>query len=156
VAASSEQIAASSSPLKIYKPNQGKVVRLCTAAGAGALALWAGDFIFNELVGVGVNDTVTIVITAVCLVVVAYGIYWVAGKNRTTVDFFIVTEGEMKKVNWSTKREIIGATKVVIITTLVLSALLFLVDLLCIFGFSLIDLLKGDLMSRMFGSGTPT
>ena len=40
----------------------------------------------------------------------------------------IATEGEMKKVSWSTKREIIGSTKVVILFTFLMAGLLFLVD----------------------------
>lgn len=36
----------------------------------------------------------------------------------------------MKKVSWSSRKEIIGSTKVVIITTLILTAILFAVDLL--------------------------
>ena len=42
--------------------------------------------------------------------------YWVVGVNRKANDFFIATEGEMKKVNWSTRAEVIRSTKVVIVT----------------------------------------
>ncbi len=41
----------------------------------------------------------------------------------------IATEGEMKKVSWSSKKEIIGSTKVVIVTLLLMGLVLFLVDL---------------------------
>ena len=41
----------------------------------------------------------------------------------------IATEGEMKKVNWSTRREVIGSTKVVITITIFLAILLFCIDL---------------------------
>ncbi|MCK4850305.1 MAG: preprotein translocase subunit SecE [Phycisphaerae bacterium] len=41
----------------------------------------------------------------------------------------IATEGEMKKVSWSSKKEIIGSTKVVIVTLLIMGLVLFLVDL---------------------------
>ena len=34
----------------------------------------------------------------------------------------------MKKVSWSSREEVIGSTKVVIVTTLIMAALLFLVD----------------------------
>ena len=49
--------------------------------------------------------------------------------KRTTSDFMIATEGEMKKVNWSTRREVIGSTKVVIMFTAFLATFLFLADL---------------------------
>ena len=58
-------------------------------------------------------------------------------------DFLIATEGEMKKVNWSTRREIWGSTKVVIVFTLFLAFLLFSVDIVFWSFFSAIDVLKG-------------
>ena len=33
----------------------------------------------------------------------------------TNVDFLIATDSEMKKVNWTSRKELIGSTKVVII-----------------------------------------
>ena len=57
-------------------------------------------------------------------------------------DFMIATEGEMKKVNWSTRREIIGSTKVVILFTVLLALLLFVVDLSFQALFSWIGVLK--------------
>jgi preprotein translocase SecE subunit len=40
--------------------------------------------------------------------------YWLFGTNQRVVEYLIATESEMKKVNWSTKREIMGSTWVVI------------------------------------------
>ena len=54
----------------------------------------------------------------------------------------IATEGEMKKVSWSTRQEIIGSTKVVIFTTIFLAMLLFLVDLCFMKFFQFIGVLK--------------
>ena len=53
--------------------------------------------------------------------------FWLVNRPRSA-DFLIATEGEMKKVSWSSKKEIVGSTKVVIVTTFILAALLFLVD----------------------------
>ena len=47
-------------------------------------------------------------------------------------DFMIATEGEMKKVSWSSRKEIMSSTLVVIITVFIMSLLLMFVDL----GFS--------------------
>ena len=33
----------------------------------------------------------------------------------TNVDFLIATDSEMKKVNWTSRKELIGSTKVVIV-----------------------------------------
>jgi preprotein translocase SecE subunit len=40
----------------------------------------------------------------------------------------IATEGEMKKVNWSTRREVTGSTTVVIALTVFIALLCFLFD----------------------------
>ena len=59
---------------------------------------------------------------------------WVAVNPRTT-DFLIATEGEMKKVNWPNKREIIGSTWIVIVALAMLVAILFFSDMLFLFLF---------------------
>jgi preprotein translocase SecE subunit len=56
------------------------------------------------------------------------GIFWALGRNPRTVDFLIATEGEMKKVNWSTRREVVNSTGVVIFTMLVIAIFCFLCD----------------------------
>ena len=45
--------------------------------------------------------------------------------NQRFVDFLIATDGEMKKVNWSTARDIRMSTVVVIFASLVLAGCLF-------------------------------
>ncbi|MBU0718456.1 MAG: preprotein translocase subunit SecE [Planctomycetes bacterium] len=54
----------------------------------------------------------------------------------------VATEGEMKKVSWSSKAEVIGSTKVVIMFTVLLAALLFVVDLVFQRFFTYIGVLK--------------
>ena len=69
-------------------------------------------------------------------------VWWFAFVSPKISDFMIATEGEMKKVSWSTRREIIGSTKVVIWFTIFLAVYLFVVDLLCQGFFSSIGVLK--------------
>jgi len=45
-----------------------------------------------------------------------------------SVDFLIATEGEMKKVNWSTRREVVGSTAAVIVTAIVIAVFCFGID----------------------------
>ncbi len=59
-------------------------------------------------------------------------VFWFTGSNKKMVDFLVATDGEMKKVNWSTKKEIIGSTQVVIVAAFLISMILFLIDI----GFS--------------------
>ena len=73
--------------------------------------------------------------TGAALVVILFGavlIYMFVGSSRKTVDFLIATDGEMKKVNWSTYREIRGSTIVVIVATFMIAGILYVVDI----GFS--------------------
>jgi preprotein translocase SecE subunit len=54
--------------------------------------------------------------------------YWIVGRKRSTVDFLVATDGEMRKVNWSTRREIMGSTWVVIGATFLIAGFLAVVD----------------------------
>jgi len=58
------------------------------------------------------------------------------------VEFLVATDSEMKKVNWTTRKELIGSTKVVIIFMFIIAMFLFTCDL--IFGafFHLVGVLK--------------
>ena len=69
-------------------------------------------------------------------------IYGLIYRRRGSSDFLIATEGEMKKVSWSSRKEIIGATKVVIAFTLILAFLLGAVDFLFMTFFRWIGVLK--------------
>ena len=68
--------------------------------------------------------------------------YWFVGRNRTSVEFLIATDSEMRKVNWTTRREIMGSTYVVIGAGFLVALSLFLID----YGFShlfiAVDLLR--------------
>ena len=135
-----------SSFFQIYKKGQGYYTRMGTAIGAGILAFGFAHFVWEQLdfdeswvPGMWLKSGIPV------LVVVALGIfiYWVAGVYRKSCDFMIATEGEMKKVNWTTKKEIIAATKVVIITTILTAGLLFVVDLAFMNFFQWIGVLHG-------------
>lgn len=69
-------------------------------------------------------------------------LYWLFGRHQRIIDFLIATEAEMKKVNWPSKREIRGSTCVVIVGTLLIAALLFVVDLFFGWGFLQIRVLE--------------
>lgn len=73
----------------------------------------------------------------------AAGLYWFVGLNRKSVEFLIATDGEMRKVNWSTRREIIGSTQVVIVAAFLIAGILFLIDIGFGSFFKWIDVLQG-------------
>ncbi|MEM9165679.1 MAG: preprotein translocase subunit SecE [Planctomycetota bacterium] len=62
------------------------------------------------------------------LLIGAVLIYLFVGAKRQSVDFLIATDGEMKKVNWSTRREVQGSTIVVIVASMLLAVAIFFVD----------------------------
>ncbi|MBL8878330.1 MAG: preprotein translocase subunit SecE [Phycisphaerales bacterium] len=102
------------------------------------------------------QSTMTIVrtsVTTVLLAALSWLIFHLVGQRRNVVDFLIATEGEMKKVNWSSRKEVFGATKVVIVTVLALGIMLFLVDVLFILFFVAIKVLRIDILSGLFGRG---
>ncbi len=127
----------------IYKPSQGYYTRVISVAGIGLLAATGSAWLWREL-AITNNTYIQGVGAAVLMVLAAALCYFVYGYNRRSVDFFIAVEGEMKKVNWSTRREIIGSTWVVIIVALAIAMILFVVDILFAEIFKLVGVLYGD------------
>jgi len=116
---------------QIYKSGQGKYTRTITflgaavviALGAGALSAKLGGYKLTRApyVRFGIPTAILIVLCTLML--------WVVNRPKSA-DFLIATEGEMKKVSWSSRKEVIGATKVVIVATLIMAAILYGVDVL--------------------------
>lgn len=129
-----------------YKPDQGKTTRTGSFVTLLALLAWGGKFLFDQLQLYEGDEGWRLLITRgiPLLVVVVLGAvsYWFLYVHRATSDFLIATEGEMKKVSWSSRSEIIGSTKVVIMFTVFLAVLLFAVDLFFQFVFSGLGVLK--------------
>ncbi len=69
-------------------------------------------------------------------------IYYFVASRPSTVEFLIATDGEMKKVNWSTRRDIITSTMVVILWSVLIAGGLFLVDAAFASIFRLIGVLQ--------------
>jgi preprotein translocase subunit SecE len=124
----------------VYKPGQGYYTRLGTAIGGGAVVVFGARDLYMRLGGFG--PAVELGVPSVLLAALGVVLFWIAGSNRKTNDFFIATEGEMKKVSWSTKKEVIGSTKVVLAFTFLMAFFLFFVDSLFIVLFSVIDVLQ--------------
>jgi preprotein translocase SecE subunit len=65
---------------------------------------------------------------SILVIVGSWLTYWLVGVRAGTVEFLIATDGEMKKVNWSTRKDIIGSTWVVILWSVLLAGGLWVVD----------------------------
>lgn len=79
---------------------------------------------------------------AVAFGVVFFGIALRMMNKPGNVDFLIATDSEMKKVNWTSRKELVGSSKVVILFMFFIAAYLFLNDLLWGTVMWLIDVLK--------------
>ena len=120
--------------LQIYKKGQGYWTRMMTAISLGLLVVMGGVWLSDSLMGVRIGNLEPVYIRAgaFVLVLAVFGFlgYYLVGCKPKFVDFLIATEGEMKKVNWSTRREILGSTWVVIGLTVVIAAIISVLDYL--------------------------
>jgi preprotein translocase subunit SecE len=119
---------------KIYKPGQGKYTRLgsgaavATTIGLGCLRL------YRVLEGADVNLWITAIVPVVVFVALAAVIWWLLNKP-VAADFLIAAEGELKKVNWSSRKEVAVSTLIVIIVVFTMAALIGATDLVFSFVF---------------------
>jgi len=130
--------------LSIYKPGQGYWTRTLTAVGAGTIVLSGVGVAWFGMKAYFPKDT--LLYWQVAMVVVILGsvgalLYWLVGRKQNIVDFMIATEAEMKKVNWPTRKEIVGSTWVVIAGTFLIALILFLIDIFFGFSFTRIGIL---------------
>jgi preprotein translocase subunit SecE len=133
----------------VYKPGQGYWTRMGTAGAALLIALLTAHFLYVQMprwltkmgVSEGAAKPTTIYIIAGLLI--AFGAFvWYMMNKPTNADFLIATDSEMKKVNWTSRKELIGSTKVVIIFMFLIAFLLFAFDIVFGYLFYFLDVLK--------------
>ena len=130
----------------IYKTGHGYWTRMGTAIGAGALGLVVAFELYNQiptfLHGEQHHDQrIALIVASVFMVAWALWAWWFTNKP-TTAEFLIQTDSEMKKVNWTSRKELIGSTKIVIGFVIFVAVFLFTCDLLFGAFFHLIGVLK--------------
>jgi preprotein translocase subunit SecE len=113
---------------KIYKPGQGKYSRLGTGFGVAAIVAFGCWRLYQILEASDLNLWITTVIPVVIFALFAGVTYWLLNKP-SVADFLIAAEGELKKVNWSSRKEVAVSTLVVIIVVVIMAALLGSTDL---------------------------
>ncbi len=114
--------------LYIYKRGHGYHTRLWSAVACLLLAAIACYKLHSKLVLVG-NPWVQNLTPAIVWALLAWFIYWVSNRP-SLVDFFIAAEGELKKVSWSTRQQVVASTIIVIFVVILMSVLLGAVDVL--------------------------
>lgn len=114
---------------KIYKPGQGKYTRLCSGLTIGTIAAFGCWRLYEKLGATSLNLWVVSLVPVGVLAVLGVVIYWLLNKP-SLADFLIAAEGELKKVNWSSRREVFVSTVVVIIVVVAMAVLLGTTDLI--------------------------
>jgi len=117
----------------IYKRGQGKYTRLGSAFGSGLIAGLGCLRLYKKLEAVDMGSRhaqvwIETMVPAVLFVALGLLIFWLVNK-RAVADFMIAAEGEMKKVSWSSRKEIAVSTVVVIVVVIVMAVLLGLADI---------------------------
>ena len=110
---------------KIYKRGQGKNTRLGTGLGLFAILVIGCVVLYQQLAAQSILIQ-TLIPAGVC-VVLSWLIFWLMNKP-SVADFLIAAEGEIKKVSWSSRKEIVVSTTVVISVVLVMAIGLAVVD----------------------------
>jgi preprotein translocase subunit SecE len=107
----------------IYKPGQGKYTRICTAISSALIVGLGCLRIYRLLEAADLSPWVESMIPAASFVVLGTLIFWLINKP-SVADFLIAGEGEIKKVNWSSRKEIAVSTFIVIVVVVVMAVLL--------------------------------
>jgi preprotein translocase SecE subunit len=114
--------------LSIYKSGQGKYTRLGTAAGGATVAAIGCLQLFRTLEASDITLWIQTLVPVGLFIALSVLMLWLVNKPNIA-DFMIAAEGEMKKVNWSTKQEVAVSTFVVIVVVVTLAVILGVADL---------------------------
>jgi len=132
-------------PFQIYKPGQGRTARLSSGVLLGLLTAYGCSSLKVTLIDAGTLPAFMLklffghpvtygeVIPVIVFIFVMAAVVWMLNYPKFA-DFLIETEIEMSRVAWPTRSTVVGSSVVVIVTVIVMSVLLYLVD----WGFLLI------------------
>ena len=131
----------------IYKHGQGYWTRMGTAVAAALISLLTANFVYQRLVAL--KAVYRWNFGAPTMLAISAGVFallmlwaWRLMNKPTNVDFLIATDSEMKKVNWTTRKELVGSTKVVIFFVILIGIILFGLDVVFGYFFQLIKVLE--------------
>jgi preprotein translocase SecE subunit len=132
----------------IYKRGQGYWTRVGTVIGVCLIGLFTAynlkvyvPTFMPESLAKGIDEKISWGV-AIGFAVGYSWLCWHLLNKPTNVDFLIATDSEMKKVNWTSRRELIGSTKVVIVFMFLTAFFLFFCDNVFVFLFKTIRVLK--------------
>ena len=112
---------------KIYKRGQGYYTRLYSALVSFVIVVTGCYVLYGKLQSADNIWVGSLFPAGVCLVS-GLLIFWLV--NRPSVaDFMISAEGEIKKVSWSSRREILFSTIIVIFVVALMAVMLWVTDM---------------------------
>ena len=130
---------------EVYKRGQGYYTRLFTALGCGLIAAIGCWRLYEKLGGLNTSASTRIWVQTFVpvglFVILAILVFLLVNKPKVA-DFMIAAESEVKKVSWSSKKEIAVSTFIVIVVTICIALLLMCTDLFFQFFFRAIHLLQ--------------
>jgi preprotein translocase subunit SecE len=130
---------------EVYKRGQGYYTRLFTALGCGVIVAIGCWRLYEKLGGLDTSASTRIWIQTfvpVGLFVILAILVFIMVNRPRVADFMIAAEGEMKKVSWSSRKEIAVSTFIVIVVVISIACLLMFTDLFFQFFFRAIHLLE--------------
>lgn len=125
----------------VYKKGQGYWTRMITAGCSLLIICLTAQFVYAHALATLEDKNLRLMISLG--IVVAGGVLaWYIMNRPGSVDFLVATDSEMKKVNWTSRTELVGSTKVVILFMFLISIFLFGIDLFFGYFFYFISVLK--------------
>ena len=109
--------------MSVYKRGQGKYTRMISALGGAAIVAIGCLQLYRTLDAADISLWVETMVPVGLFIALSVLMMWMVN-NPSIADFMISAEGEMKKVNWSTKQEVAVSTVVVISVVIILAVLL--------------------------------
>jgi len=114
--------------MQIYKPGQGKYTRLISGISVAVIVAIGCWRLYERLAATDWSPWIKFIVPLVVFCAIAVAVYWLLNK-QSVADFLIASEGELKKVNWSSRKEVAVSTFVVILVVVVMAALLGATDM---------------------------
>jgi preprotein translocase SecE subunit len=114
--------------LKFYKKGQGYYTRLYSGLACFLIVAIGCYSLYQKLYSPDNIWVCTLIPGGIC-VGLSLLIFWMVNKPNVA-DFMIAAEGEIKKVSWSSRQEIVASTTIVIVVVLCMGFMLVGVDFL--------------------------
>src|SRR3954469_4109669 len=131
----------------IYKSGAGYWTRMGTAGGAALIGILTAVFIYEDLrpripwLAEQGHRSRSLWVALIFLIAYGIGVFWFMNRP-TNAEFLIATDSEMKKVNWTSRKELIGSTRVVIGFMFLIAGFLFGIDIVFGYVFHWMGILK--------------